>query len=158
MIGPAHTPLSPVIDPCAAGATASATLSNPVRQTGQLVWGTIMAEPPPAPRTERHSSRGAYRREDEHVTRTLGVLGTVCLGIMLAARALPSAFPLLLFLGVAVVGPLMLLVALAWRLVLRHPVADMLLGAWLWRRHERQTPRRATGNPWAPLDPRAWRP
>lgn len=57
--------------------------------------------------------------------------------------------PLAVFIGLVVL-------ALVWRTVRRHPLADVVLGAWLLRHHERRTARRLGRFP--PPDARSWRP
>jgi len=50
--------------------------------------------------------------------------------------------------------------ALGWRAVRRHPVADLLVGTWLLRRHERRQQQRVDARSWygapRPYSARSW--
>ena len=91
--------------------------------------------------------------------------------------AIPGLRAALVDLLVGIVLPVVMLgllgvlgLAITWRLVRRHPLADVLIGGWLLRRHERrqqrmvdarswtEAPARSQGDPttWPPPDPRSW--
>ncbi len=91
--------------------------------------------------------------------------------VLVAAAVLVVAVPGLraavveLALGVVAMAVVLGLVGLlslviAWRVVRRHPVGDLLLGAWLLRRHERRQQRSVDARSWhvarQPYEARSW--
>jgi len=108
-------------------------------------------------------SRGGHPRS--RIGRRLIVLGALSV-LVLAIPGLRSAADELLV-GVvtliALFGLLGLLaLAIAWRVARRHPVADVLVAAWLLRRHERRQQRIVDARSWSrveqPYEDRTWPP
>lgn len=106
---------------------------------------------------------GGQPRSRSRIERRLVVLGIASV-LVLAIPGLRSAAEQLLV-GivtlVALVGLLAVLVlVIAWRVARRHPAADLLVGAWLLRRHERRQQQRVDARNWyggqRPYDAWSW--
>ncbi len=115
--------------------------------------------------TERPGDRRGVRwwRSRAPLERRLIVLA----GAAVLVVAVPGLRAAVVELAVAVVtlGVVLGLVGLfalviAWRVVRRHPLGDLLLGAWLLRRHERRQQRHVDARSWyvarQPYEARSW--
>ncbi len=97
------------------------------------------------------------------LTKAAIVIGAVVAGLVLLpiVEAVAVAGVLVLVLGACLA---LFALAVLWHVVRRHPIVDVLIGAWLIHRHDRKVrraidarswpTRRAYPSPWAPPDPR----
>lgn len=94
-------------------------------------------------------TRGGHPRS--RIERRLVVLGIATVLVLVIPGLRSAAVQLLVDIVtlVALLGLLAVLaLVIAWRVARRHPVADLLVGAWLLRRHERRQQRIAEARSW----------
>ena len=107
--------------------------------------------------SDQRGGRGARRR--------LLVLGVATVLVVAIPQLQAAAVQLLVDVMtlVALLGLLgVIALAIAWRVARRHPVADLLIGTWLLRRHERRRRRMMDARSWPkvqqPYDSPSWTP
>ena len=107
--------------------------------------------------------RGGLSRSRSRIERRLVVLDIASV-LVLTIPGLRSAAEQLLV-GIVTLAVLLgllavLVLVVAWRVARRHPVADLLAGAWLLRRHERRQHQSVDARSWygapRPYDARSW--
>ena len=109
----------------------------------------------------RTGTRTGTRTETrkEALTKAVILAGAVVAGLVLlpVVEEIAVAGVLLLAVGACVT---VFVLAVLWHAARRHPLVDVLIGAWLLRRHDRSARRAVDArswphpNPWAPPDPR----
>jgi hypothetical protein len=105
-------------------------------------------------------SRGDRRAQSERRLVVLGVVTVLVVAVpelrAAAIQLLVGVVTLLVLLGLLGV----LALAVAWRVARRHPVADLVVGAWLLRRHERRQQQVVDARSWSrveqPYETRSW--
>ena len=112
---------------------------------------------------QRRSRRGDHPRPRTRIERRLVVLGVATVLVLV----IPGLRAAVVELAVGVVTLVVMLslvavlaLALGWRVVRRHPVADLLVAAWLLRRHERRQQQIVDARSWPetrqPYGARTW--
>ena len=112
---------------------------------------------------QRRSRRGDHPRPRRHIEWRLIALGIVTLLVL----GIPGRRAAVVELAVGVVTLVVMLslaavlaLALGWRVVRRHPVADLLVATWLLRHHERRQQQIVDARSWTetrqPNGARAW--
>ena len=112
---------------------------------------------------QRRSRRGDHPRPRTRIERRLVVLGvaTVLVLVIPGLRAVVVDLFVDLVMLIVVLGLAGLFaLVIVWRALRRHPIGDLILGAWLLRRHERRQQQIVDARSWygapQPYEAQGW--